>query len=521
MRIRCFNNFKGISARGSKLGTVFLLAVFTCCLFFTPLTSAVEISPPTQIILTWTTDPATSQTITWLMPGNLPVQVQYIMANEYYGNFDLAQQVNVNGTVFTNTNYRYTVNLTGLAPDTKYMYRVGSEGVWSEPLSFTTAADTEKFTFLYLGDIQSGYTEWGNMVDSLYQEYPEIKFSLLGGDLTDKSSDENEWGQFLDGATDVFSLIPVMPTLGNHDGYMYLKFFALPNNGPEGLQQEFYSFDYGNAHFVVLNSSNNTNSTVKQWLQADLQNTTKNWKFAIFHHPAYPAFEDYKTIDESICQNWVPILEDNGVDMVFVGHQHEYMRTYPIYQGQIQSDPQTYGIVYVMGNSGTKVYAAGADFPYIDCEETGSNYQVIDIDGNVLTLTSKKANGELIESYTINKTPVQPATPKYYIIPEQDVIYTIGVTPDGIKTMTLNADQTGFKYFTVSIEPVKEHKGEETVVFVHLRNGFQMELTAGVADFDVVNNAKAGFNVNPGDVIKIFIVDDLSNAIDYNPVVLH
>ena len=116
-------------------------------------------------------------------------------------------------------------------PDTKYIYRVGREGAWSEALSFTTAADTEKFEFLYMGDVQSGYAQWGDTLNSVYQASPRIKFALLGGDLTDNGDDEYEWGQFLDAATGVFSLIPVMPALGNHDGSMYLNFFALPENG--------------------------------------------------------------------------------------------------------------------------------------------------------------------------------------------------------------------------------------------------------------------------------------------------
>ena len=517
MRIRSFNNFKGISARGSKLGTVFLLAVFTCCLFFTPLTSAVEISPPTQIILTWTADPATTQTITWLMTTNEPARVEYLEADSFDGSFDQAPQIEAQSSILSSLYYRNTVNISGLTPDTEYVYRVGDEGAWSESLYFTTAADTEKFTFLYLGDVQSGYSEWGDMLNSIDSSYPQIKFSLLGGDLTDNGSNETEWGQFLDAAAGYFSQISLMPTLGNHDGIMYLRFFALPDNGPAGLEQEFYSFDYGNAHFVVLNSSYNTNEAAKQWLREDLQSTTKGWKFAMFHHPAYPAFEDYKSIDESICENWVPILEDNGVDMVFVGHQHEYMRTYPIYQGEIQSNPAAYGIVYVMGNSGTKIYAAGADFPYIDCEETGSNYQVIDIDGNVMTMTSQKASGELIESYTINKGLINPI---YLIIPAVDVDYTIGATDDGISLMTIQSGVAKSKNFIVDIQPISAHLGSETIIFSHFRDGSQVGLNPVQNDFDTVSTAQAGFNVEGGDLVRVFMVDDLTSALDYNPVVL-
>lgn len=478
---------------------------------------AEKAAQPGQIILTWTHEPSTSQTITWLMPDNAPARVQYIRAGEFAGNFNATQQVDAGCLASDSTNYRFTVNITGLTPDTKYVYRVGREEAWSEPLYFTTAVNTQAFSFLYMGDVQSGYDAWGNTLHSVYQACPQIKFALLGGDLTDNGGDENEWGQFLDAAAGVFSRIPVMPAMGNHDGTMFLRFFALPDNGPEGIKQVFYSFDYGNAHFVVLDSSNNTDERVKQWLQDDLQVTTKRWKFVVFHIPAYPATHDYKEIDKSIRANWVPILEQNRVDMVFVGHQHEYMRTYPIYQGDVQTEP-AYGIVYVMGNAGSKTYAGGGGFPYIAVEQTGSNYQLIDIDGDVLTLTSKQTTGELIESYTINKGVTEPGS-VYTLSCQPDPAYTAGSTLEGINTMTVNDDMAGFKYFTVNITPVVAHSGNETVVFVHFRNGVQLGINAARADFGQVHTAQAGFNVQPGDGIKVYIVDDLTNAVDVNPVI--
>lgn len=421
------NKVNKTSLAGRIISLVFLLLAISLCTNFSSPAFAEDLTKPEQIILTWTSDPATSQTITWLMSNDSPAKVQYIKANEFSGSFDSAQSVGAIGSVFDSVYYRYTVNLTGLNPDTKYVYRVGSDEVFSDTLSFTTAADTDSFTFLYMGDVQAGYAEWGEMLNHIINTDPSIKFSLLGGDLTDKGNDPDEWSQFLDAAKNMFAHIPVMPTLGNHDGYMYLKFFVLPTNGPAGLQQEFYSFDYGNAHFAVLNSNNNTNEVAKQWLREDLQNTTKKWKFVVFHHPAYQAFDDNKTIDDSIRANWIPILEQYGVDMVFVGHQHLYMRTHPIYQGEVQTDSEAYGIVYVMGNAGSKFYTGGQDYPYIAMEETGSNYQIININGDKLVLTAKKANGELIESYTLYKkgVPVKLTSPtpdKEFVAGEQVTI---------------------------------------------------------------------------------------------------
>ncbi|TEB15757.1 Kappa-carrageenase precursor [Pelotomaculum sp. FP] len=119
---------------------------------------------------------------------------------------------------------------------------------------------------------------------------------------------------------------------------------------------------------------------------------------------------------------------------------------------------------------------------------------------------------------TIETAPAQ--NPVYTVTPGADAAYTAGTTPEGINTMTVNDGVTGFKYFAVNITPVISHSGNETVVFTHFRNGSQLALNATRADFDQVEIAQAGFNVQPGDVIKVYIVDDLTNAIDFNPTIL-
>lgn len=502
-----------------RISCLIVFVLTLVCFCFAPAVVWGGESGPEQIILTWSQDPATTQTITWLTTDNDANKVQYIEATEYNDDFASASQTDaVLASFADSSSYRCTATLTELKTDTQYMYRVGNDETWSEALSFTTAADTAEFSFLYLGDVQEGYAEWESLLNAVYAENPQIKFALLGGDLTNDDNDYNEWQEFLGAATGVFSRIPVMPAKGNHDGELFFEFFALPDNGPPGIYQNFYSFDYGNAHFVVLDTSNVITDTVKQWLQQDLQTTTKKWKFAVFHHPAYQSFDDNKTIDDALREHWVPILEQNQVDMVFVGHQHVYMRTHPIYQGEVTAD--SYGIVYVMGNSGSKFYSTGPGFPYIAKEETGSNYQVIELIDDVLTLTSRKADGELIESYTLSKGSLEP-DPHYQVTADgANTDYTPGVTPDGIYTLTVKPGISGFKYLKVVITSLVAHDGEESVVFSHVRNGSQLQFNSTRADFDQVDTAQAGFNVAAGDVIKIYVVDELTNADDHNPVIL-
>lgn len=110
--------------------------------------------------------------------------------------------------------------------------------------------------------------------------------------------------------------------------------------------------------------------------------------------------------------------------------------------------------------------------------------------------------------------------PVYIVGPVTDPAYTIGQTLAGIKTMTVNAGISGFNYFTVDIEAAASHSGLETAVFTHMRNGSQLQINSTRADFDQVGTAQAGFNVKAGDVIRVYIVDALTNAADHNPVIL-
>ena len=129
-------------------------------------------------------------------------------------------------------------------------------------------------------------------------------------------------------------------------------------------------------------------------------------------------------------------------------------------------------------------------------------------------ITATTNDGSFMASCTVTVA----VKPLYTLTPVEDDVYTIG-TSDGSSTMTVNEGQAGFKTFAVSVEPVISHKGNETVIFTHWRGGTELQLNATVADFDVANTAQAGFNVQPGDVIKVYIVDRLTNDSNINPVV--
>jgi hypothetical protein len=200
-----------------------------------------------------------------------------------------------------------------------------------------------------------------------------------------------------------------MPAKGNHDSAFFNNVFRLPTNG---VLPGVYSFDYADAHFVVLDSAFNSFPVVADWLRRDLQKSDSKWKFVMFHYPAYYAFDDGRTgIFNAIRENWSPIMEENMVDLAFVGHQHMYVRTKPTQARKDAAIGQD--LVYIMGVSGSKLYAPDTkEHDYLDVVVPFvSNYQVISIEGDLLTLRSIDDTGREIDFYQIDKTlPEDPCS---------------------------------------------------------------------------------------------------------------
>lgn len=478
---------------------------------------------PDEIILSWTENPETTQTIAWRTSDDIiGDQAQYMPAAGANDDFSGAQNAFAIRSDLYPGYFHYEATLQGLAPGAGYVYRVGREGAWSEPASFTTASAADNFSFIYMGDAQQGYEEWGNMLQAAAAEKTCPKFALLGGDLVDDSSSA-EWQQFFNAASPVFKQIPLMPAAGNHDDTpLFWNSFALPRNGPEGLEEKFYSFDYGNCHIVVLDSNylgapaDANFGRVSAWLRNDLDNSRKQWKFAVLHYPPYPAAPDGHAA--ILQENWVPLLEQGRADAVFNGHQHVYMRTKPLRNNQVQADG--WGIVYIMGNAGNKFSDHGPNYDYIAEEIANvSNYEIVDINGDTFSLTAKDAGGQKIDSYIFKKQP-DAGRAIYTVAPIADTAYQSGKTAEGISAMTVNDGVYGLKYFGARVTPVRAHEGLEAVVFVHSRNGVRQSSNITKADFDAVNTARAGFNVQPGDVVEVYIVDDLTNSVDFKPAIL-
>ena len=242
----------------------------------------------------------------------------------------------------------HSISLTGLQPNTYYYYRVlDGDRPLSQTVRFHTnhESDETDFSFLVFGDSGSGSSDMFDVAGLVNAS--EASFGLHTADVIYPGGEEqlydsrffHPYAWFL--ATNVMYM-----SIGNHDlitdnGAPYLNNFHLPTNNSQSTEH-YYSFDYGNAHFVALDTNQPIapGSAQRAWLEQDLAAITNPWKFVFFHHPPYTAGfiildgTRFELARSSIRRDLVPLFELYGVDIVFSGHSHSYERTFPILQNQ-------------------------------------------------------------------------------------------------------------------------------------------------------------------------------------------
>jgi hypothetical protein len=196
--------------------------------------------------------------------------------------------------------------------------------------------------------------------------------------------------------------------VGNHElsggecGYQgYRDIYHLPDNAPPGDGETYYSFDWGNAHFVALdtNQSYGAGSAQYDWLIADLQAATRPWQFVFFHHPAYSSGTHGSTPD--VQAHLVPVFETYGVDVVFNGHDHHYERTCPVLGGACTT-PQDGGVVYyVTGGGGAPLYPVGTDW-FTAYGDSLNHFLRVAVHECWLRLEAVGTDGVIFDSYEID-----------------------------------------------------------------------------------------------------------------------
>lgn len=405
--------------KGSIAFTLLLLLLMSTSAAWGAVT---PVTAPQQIVLSLTGDPAADHTkmaVTWCDGESASdAAVTYSANADLSGALTAAAVETASGSGFQ----YFEAVMTGLTPGQTYYYKVGAAAAPSAVRSFTAGTGADSYEFIYLGDVQfesdrnAEYDAWQNLVQNARTANPNAAFLLQGGGMVNSGQDPEQWQALLTRGETAFSGIPFMSVPGSQEGdassgkpELWSEIFRLPENGPAGFTEEFYSFDYGDSHILCLNSNILSDGqlsagtmteadfdTIKSWISADLAGSAKTWKIAVLQHPPYGVTDS--AVSAEVLREWAPIFEDNGVSLVLSGGQHAYMRTFPMFDREISTSG---GITYIIGNSGSKFYP-GADLAY-DAEliENTSTYQLVSVSAGGIAVTAFDTAGSALDAAVI------------------------------------------------------------------------------------------------------------------------
>jgi hypothetical protein len=294
---------------------------------------------------------------------------------------DLPDTVRVPGTC----NFHHA-RIRGLVPGADYYYRVLPAGDLKKFRTFAVSADS--FSFALIGDTRTDSASHQAVIDRMAGYHSD--FILHVGDYVYYGDSAVEWQTFFNAEDTVLQDRLILPAIGNHEDpyWPFDTLFALPDTGG------YYSVDYANAHFAVLNSSADLYNAQRVWLRDDLAaaqgNPQIDWIIMALHRPAYSSGPHGSQAD--IQDAWCPLFDTNRVDVVFAGHDHDYERTIPLG-----------GVTYVVtGGGGAPLHTNGYN-SWTAYSESTYQFCLVKIRGLTLSLYSIRPDGSVCDSLIVDK----------------------------------------------------------------------------------------------------------------------
>ncbi len=317
--------------------------------------------------------------------------------------------------------YQYQADLSGLREATEYFYRVFVEGNLLTPaspapeLSFLTASRAP-FTFLVVGDTGEGTNEQRQLAARLAKDPASLLLHV--GDVVypagELSGFENLYFAFY---RDMMAKVPSFPCPGNHDyetkqAAPYLSVHSPPaSNVPAADRGRYYSFDWGDVHFISLDSNTPLQRAAAgmgpmlDWLDKDLQSTRKFWRIVFFHHPPYPISDH---INDPLCilarEKIVPILERYRATLVINGHEHLYERTKSLRNGTVV-DANSGTQYLVSGGGGASLFHNVRRPEFLATATDASHYLRCEVTGTRLTVRAIGLDGKDLDSIELAPLP--------------------------------------------------------------------------------------------------------------------
>ncbi|MFT5155257.1 MAG: hypothetical protein ACI841_005268, partial [Planctomycetota bacterium] len=347
------------------------------------------------------------------------------------------------------TGRSHLIQLTGLMPGTRYYYSVET---FTEVLAGADFGHTfrssppvgtvEPVRIWVLGDSGEANQDARDVRDAWTSfnsgAAPDV-FLMLGDNAYPNGTTPQYQAAVFDMYPTTLRRSSMWPTRGNHEntGNTYFGLFEMPTAGEAGGlasgTEAYYSFDHANIHFICLDSDS-TNRAVGGamylWAEADIMNTTQDWTIAFWHHPPYTKGSHDSDTEVNLMemrQNFLPMLESVGVDLVLCGHSHSYERSMLLdghYGLSSSFDPGTMavdsgdgdpqgngaynkaaggnaGTVYAVAGSSSKLSSGALDHPVMTVARMELGSMVIDVDGGRLDARFLRENGVIRDSFTL------------------------------------------------------------------------------------------------------------------------
>lgn len=387
----------------------------------------------------------------------------------------------------------YRASLTNLISGSRFTYRIlknGKDVFTAQAQAPKTANQPQRF--VVFGDIGAGTKEAKEIANGVYNAKADM--ILVPGDIvydngTIADYTTKFWPIYNAQKADTVGVplmrsIPFIGALGNHDAdsrdldkqpdaLAYYHYWDQPLNGPVGKEggaitpllkgsdankKAFYqgagnryptmanfSFNYGNAHWTVLDADTYvdwTDSVLVNWVKEDLTNSKDiQWHFVLYHHPGFSSSLDH--FEQQQMRLLAPVFEKGKVDIVFNGHVHNYQRSFPMlfapikkgvllvggkdnktirgrvvvgkwtldktFDGKTNTQPK--GVIYIVtGAGGQDLYDPEQENDTDSWQKftnkfisTVHTFTIADISGKTLTIKQVDANGKPLDSFTITK----------------------------------------------------------------------------------------------------------------------
>ena len=327
--------------------------------------------------------------------------------------------------------YQYTADLDHLTAGNSYQYRITAGDAATDWQMLYAPTVNESYKMLIFPDSQSSdYADWKQLAHLAWARNTDAQLFACMGDLVDNGEDRLQWTEFFVGVKEMQRSIPMAPLMGNHETYnldwkvrlpeAYLHYFKTPRNGSKEFERYYYSFDYGDAHYIVLCTQQKEIGEFKDglveeqlaWIRRDLKAHRKRWNIVLMHKDVLQYRingrpERTEGIDEDNGRVWMPVFDELGIDIVFTAHLHTYRNRGHIYG--FEKTPDAKGPLYILtGVAGNVRYPNlwidhAFDEVTLPQPET-DNYLTMDVSRDAIEIACFLTDGTEMDRVRVTKT---------------------------------------------------------------------------------------------------------------------